>query len=106
MRRSGKYWWLIFSSSLLSLLATILLVFWHDGTGWFELWFDSECIAFMKRDITRAYRFCPVVPSGFGASSIITATLIVSLHLMSSFYEYMNDLNQFRLSLLAFHGTM
>ncbi|KZS97519.1 vacuolar amino acid permease [Sistotremastrum niveocremeum HHB9708] len=57
MRRSGKYWWLIFGSSLMSLLATILLVFWNDGTSWFELWFD-------------------IVPSGFGASSAITATLI------------------------------
>jgi len=63
MRHTGKYWTLTVVSALLMVCANVLISFWDEkDTSSFELWFD-------------------IVPSGFGMSSIVTSTLIVSLSL-------------------------
>ena len=42
MRATGKYWWLLVISNGLTVVASLLVMLWKDGTGKFELWFDSE----------------------------------------------------------------
>ena len=59
MRRTGKLYNLTLISSVLTVVASILLVFWNDKSSWIHLWLD-------------------IVPQGFGMASVITTTLIVS----------------------------
>lgn len=58
MRRTGKLYSITLLSSVLTVIACLLIVFWNDNTPTFELWFD-------------------IVPQGFGMASVITTTLIV-----------------------------
>ena len=58
MRKTGKLYTLTLASSLLTVLANVLVVLWTDKTSAFHLWFD-------------------IVPQGFGMASSITSTLIV-----------------------------
>ena len=58
MRKTGKLYTLTLVSSLLTVLANVLVVLWTDKTSAFHLWFD-------------------IVPQGFGMASSITSTLIV-----------------------------
>ncbi|KAH7100557.1 vacuolar amino acid permease [Auriculariales sp. MPI-PUGE-AT-0066] len=57
MRRTGKYWNLSVVSASLTLAASILLACWSKETHPIHLWLD-------------------IVPSGLGASALITSTLI------------------------------
>lgn len=59
MRRTGKLYTLTIISSLLAVLASVLIIFWNKNTSQFHLWLD-------------------IVPQGFGMASFITTTLIVS----------------------------
>jgi len=65
MRKTGKLYYLTLFSALASVLASASLVTWDQSTGWFPLWFS-------------------IVPSGFGISSMITSTLIVSFFFITS----------------------
>jgi hypothetical protein len=60
MRRTGKLYTLTLASSLLTILASILVVFWNDNSSTLHLWGD-------------------IIPQGFGMASLITSTLIVCL---------------------------
>ncbi|KAF8305810.1 vacuolar amino acid permease [Cantharellus anzutake] len=58
MRRTGKYWWLIVYSTAAAVVSSLLIAIWrYPGTPEIEFWVD-------------------IIPSGFGMSSHITATLI------------------------------
>lgn len=58
MRRTGKLYNLTIVSSLLAILASILIIFWNENSSPVHLWID-------------------IVPQGFGMASFITTTLIV-----------------------------
>ncbi|KAI5894059.1 MFS general substrate transporter [Schizophyllum commune H4-8] len=60
MRKTGKLYTLTLVSSLLTVLANVLVVLWTDKTSAFHLWFD-------------------IVPQGFGMASSITSTLIAMI---------------------------
>lgn len=67
MRKTGKLYILSLSSALLAVGATVLVALWNKNSSSFNLWFD-------------------LIPQGFGMSSLITTTLIVSVKL--SIVEY------------------
>lgn len=58
MRRTGKLYKLTLVSSALTVLASVLTVFWNEHTSTIHLWID-------------------IIPQGLGMSSLITTTLIV-----------------------------
>lgn len=58
MRRTGKLYTLTLASSAMTLVASVLVLFWNDSSSTFHLWLD-------------------IVPQGFGMASLITSTLIV-----------------------------
>jgi hypothetical protein len=58
MRRTGKLYALTVASSLLTVLASSLIIFWNKNSSPIHLWAD-------------------IVPQGFGMASLITTTLIV-----------------------------
>jgi hypothetical protein len=58
MRRTGKLYTLTLVSSLLTILASVLVVLWNENSSAFHLWGD-------------------IIPHGFGMASLITTTLIV-----------------------------
>ncbi|KAF7981627.1 hypothetical protein HWV62_32712 [Athelia sp. TMB] len=60
MRRTGKLYTLTLMSSLMTIMAGILLVFWRDNSSPIHLWLD-------------------IVPQGFGMASFITTTLIAMI---------------------------
>ncbi|KAL1761464.1 major facilitator superfamily domain-containing protein [Schizophyllum commune] len=60
MRKTGKLYTLTLVSSLLTVLANVLVVLWTNKTSAFHLWFD-------------------IVPQGFGMASSITSTLIAMI---------------------------
>jgi len=60
MRRTGKLYTLTLASSLLTILASILVVFWNDNSSTLHLWGD-------------------IIPQGFGMASLITSTLIAMI---------------------------
>jgi len=59
MRRTGKLYTLTLVSSLMTIVASVLVIFWNKDSSAFHLWAD-------------------IVPHGFGMASLITTTLIVS----------------------------
>lgn len=59
MRRTGKLYTLTLVSSLLTIIASLLVTFWNEDSSAFHLWLD-------------------LIPQGFGMASFITSTLIVS----------------------------
>jgi len=60
MRKTGKLYTLTLVSSGLTILASILVVFWNDKSSTFHLWAD-------------------IIPQGFGMASFITSTLIAMI---------------------------
>lgn len=60
MRKTGRLYTLTLMSSLLSILASILVTFWNANTSAFHLWVD-------------------LIPQGFGMASFITSTLIAMM---------------------------
>uniref|UniRef100_A0A0W0FCR2 Major facilitator superfamily (MFS) profile domain-containing protein n=1 Tax=Moniliophthora roreri TaxID=221103 RepID=A0A0W0FCR2_MONRR len=60
MRRTGKLYTLTLCSAMLTILASVLIVFWNKNTGALHLWLD-------------------IVPQGFGMASLITSTLIAMI---------------------------
>jgi hypothetical protein len=58
MRRTGKLYNLTVASSLLTVIASVLIVLWNENSSPIHLWAD-------------------IVPQGFGMASMITTTLIV-----------------------------
>jgi len=60
MRRTGKLYKLTLISAVLTVVASLLLVFWSNETSELHLWFD-------------------IVPQGFGMASVITTTLIAMI---------------------------
>jgi len=60
MRRTGKLYTLTLVSSLMTIMAGILLCFWNDKSSPIHLWID-------------------IVPQGFGMASFITTTLIAMI---------------------------
>ena len=59
MRRTGKLYNLTMVSSVMTIAASFMVTRWNENSSAFHLWFD-------------------IVPQGFGMSSLITTTLIVS----------------------------
>ena len=59
MRSTGKLYTLTLASTSLGILAGVLVSLWNFNTSEFHLWLD-------------------LTPQGFGISSMITTTLIVS----------------------------
>lgn len=60
MRRTGKLYTLTLASSAMTLVASVLILFWNDSSSTFHLWLD-------------------IVPQGFGMASLITSTLIAMI---------------------------
>jgi len=60
MRRTGKLYILTSVSALLTVLASVLIIFWNENSSPFHLWVD-------------------IVPQGFGMASFITSTLIAMI---------------------------
>ncbi|KAK0242459.1 vacuolar amino acid permease [Armillaria nabsnona] len=60
MRRTGKLYTLTLASSAMTLVASVLVLFWNDSSSTFHLWLD-------------------IVPQGFGMASLITSTLIAMI---------------------------
>ncbi|KAK0468038.1 vacuolar amino acid permease [Desarmillaria tabescens] len=60
MRRTGKLYTLTLASSALTIVASVLVLFWNDSSSTFHLWLD-------------------IVPQGFGMASLITSTLIAMI---------------------------
>ncbi|KAK0231094.1 vacuolar amino acid permease [Armillaria fumosa] len=60
MRRTGKLYTLTLTSSAMTLVASVLVLFWNDSSSTFHLWLD-------------------IVPQGFGMASLITSTLIAMI---------------------------
>ncbi|KZP24647.1 vacuolar amino acid permease [Athelia psychrophila] len=60
MRRTGKLYTLTLVSSLMAVMASILLIFWNADSAPIHLWID-------------------IVPQGFGMASFITTTLIAMI---------------------------
>jgi len=60
MRRTGKLYTLTLISSLLTVLASILMISWNKNSSPFHLWMD-------------------IVPQGLGMASFITTTLIAMI---------------------------
>jgi len=60
MRKTGKLYTLTLVSSLLTILASILVALWNDNTSALHLWVD-------------------LIPQGFGMASFITSTLIAMI---------------------------
>ena len=58
MRRTGKLYTLTLVSSAMTILASVLAIFWNENSSAFHLWVD-------------------LIPHGFGMASFITSTLIV-----------------------------
>ncbi|GAA5833772.1 hypothetical protein JCM9279_001622 [Rhodotorula babjevae] len=57
IRRTGRYYWLIVTTSGLPVIALVSFVFLTESSGWFHTWLA-------------------ILPSGFGFASVITAGLI------------------------------
>ncbi|GAA5940426.1 hypothetical protein JCM3775_005088 [Rhodotorula graminis] len=57
IRRTGRYYWLIVTTSGLPIIALVSFVFLTESSGWFHTWLA-------------------ILPSGFGFASVITAGLI------------------------------
>ncbi|KAF8897363.1 vacuolar amino acid permease [Infundibulicybe gibba] len=60
MRKTGKLYVLTLASSLLTILASVLVARWNDNSSTFHLWVD-------------------LIPQGFGMASLITSTLIAMI---------------------------
>ncbi|KAJ7507587.1 major facilitator superfamily domain-containing protein [Mycena galericulata] len=60
MRRTGKLYTLTVASAVSSISANVLVIFWHENSSPWHLWFD-------------------IVPQGFGMASFITTTLIAMI---------------------------
>ncbi len=58
MRKTGKLYILTLMSSLMMIIASLLVAFWNEKTSAIHYWFD-------------------LVPHAFGMASLITTTLIV-----------------------------
>jgi len=58
MRRTGKLYILTLVASALTILASVLAIFWNENSSAVHLWVD-------------------LIPQGFGMASFITSTLIV-----------------------------